>query len=102
MSLFSFSVSESGNRIERGWEQPRLLPLHWSLLGRGSKGQLLMPEEVEKDDNDSNRDITDDGNYSRPTGTTRGSSVFVNRYNCRMETKSSNKNLEKLPRMVLS
>ena len=55
-----------------------------------------MPEEVEKDDNDSNRDITDDGNYSRPTGTTRGSSVFVNRYNSRMQTKPSNNNLEKM------
>ena len=57
-----------------------MLPSHWSLLGRGSNGQLLMPQEVEKEDNNSNREITDDGNYSRPTGTVGRSSVFITRY----------------------
>ena len=39
-----------------------------------------MPQEVEKEDNNSNREITDDGNYSRPTGTVGRSSVFITRY----------------------
>ena len=69
----------SVNIGERKYEQPRLLPAHWSLLGRGSNGQLLMPEENEKqDESRTNGEITDDGNYSRPTGTS-GASVFITR-----------------------
>lgn len=68
-----------GSRIHRSFEQPRLLPAHWSLLGRGSKGELLLPEEETEEQGQTSRGITDDGNYSRPTGTSVGS-VFITRY----------------------
>ena len=60
-------------------EQPRLLPAHWSLLGRGPKGELLLPEEETEEEGRARREITDDGNYSRPTGTSV-ESVFITRY----------------------
>jgi hypothetical protein len=56
-----------------------LLPAHWSLLGRGPKGELLLPEEETEEEGRARREITDDGNYSRPTGTSV-ESVFITRY----------------------
>ena len=57
------------------------MPAHWSLLGRSHSGELLMPEENNKngEQQQDNGEITDDGNYSRPTGTSAGS-VFITRY----------------------
>ena len=78
---FSHSGLENGRITERRFEQPRLMPVHWSLLGRSHSGELLMPEENNKngEQQQDNGEITDDGNYSRPTGTSAGS-VFITRY----------------------
>ena len=66
--------------FERRFEQPRLLPVHWSLLGKSSNRDLILQEENEKANRrrTKNGEISDDGNYSRPAGTATRT-IFITR-----------------------
>lgn len=80
-NIFRYSNSRGGNgyAVDGKFEQPRLLPTHWNLLGRSSTRQMLTPEDNEKHNGHRpNGEITDDGNYSRPAGTS-ARSVFITR-----------------------